>query len=248
MERFARAYADAHRRRRAELQVQPAGSERHFSVELLGLQSGGKMIIVTAPANADRSLIAVRPGHALTCRWLNPSTVFQFEVSITKLVFEPIPMLYLGDPHAIKVRELRGLPRARAALPASLRTPAPLAALVTDLSVGGAQVGVTGGPPLKRGQEVELALRAKMFQKDFVLNLGAKVATDQGTLDPAHPEITFYGLTFTDPPEVSQLVLHGLVHEHLAREADRLAQLLLSAANSGTGAMLGLSSKGPGDL
>lgn len=230
MERFARSCADQLRRRRAEMQVQPIGSERKFTVEMFGLLSTGRMIAVSAPANPDRSLVAVMPGGLLRCRWLNPSTVFQFDAAIKKLVFEPVPMLHLGDLHAIQSRELRGLPRARAALPASLRVPSPVAALVTDLSVSGAQIAMAAGPDLAAGHTVELSLRHSLFHREFVLTLSCRVAADQGALDPEHPSIHFYGLVFEGPGESQQLILHGIVQEHLAREADRLGQLLLSVA------------------
>src|SRR5262245_53006322 len=92
MEKFARASAVALRRRRAELQVAPLNSERKWTVELFGQLSAGRLIAVSAPANPDRSLVAVMPGQILRCRWLNPSTVFQFDAAIKKLVFEPMPM------------------------------------------------------------------------------------------------------------------------------------------------------------
>ena len=130
--------------------------------------------------------------------------------------------------HAIQSRELRSLPRARAALPGSLRTPSPVAALVTDLSVSGAQVAVASGPSMAAGHIVELSLRHSLFHREFVLTLNCRVAADQGALDPDHPSIHFYGLVFDAPTETQQLVLHGIVQEQLAREADRLGQLLLS--------------------
>jgi hypothetical protein len=231
MERFARDCADQLRRRRAELMVQPVGSERKFTVEMFGLLLTGRTIAVSAPANADRSLVAVMPGALLRCRWLNPSTVFQFDAAIKKLVFEPVPMLYLGDLHAIQSRELRGLPRARAALPASLGTPSAVPALVTDLSVSGAQIALAAGPPLAVGQTVELSLQHSLFHREFMLTLNCRIAADQGALDHNHPSVHFYGLVFDAPNENQQLILHGIVQEHLAREADRLGQLLLSEAS-----------------
>jgi hypothetical protein len=232
MERFARACADALRRRRAELQVSPLNSDRKFAVELFGQIVSGRTIAVSAPANADRSLVAVMPGQILRCRWLSPSTVFQFDAAVKKLVFEPQPMLYLGDVHAIQSRALRELPRARAALPASLRTDQPLPVLVTDLSVGGAQVAIANVPALAVGATAELSLRQTLFHRDFVLTLSCRVVSDQGATEPDHPAIHFYGLVFDTPTETQQLILHGIVQEHLAREADRLGQLLLS--ESGT--------------
>ncbi len=141
-------------------------------------------------------------------------------------------MLYLGDLHAIQSHALRGLPRARLALPASLRTPSPVAALVTDLSVGGAQIAMANGPPLAAGSTVELSLRQTLFHREFVLTLNCRVVTDQGALERDHPAIHFYGLVFDAPTESQQLILHGIVQEHLAHEADRLGQLLLSESGA----------------
>ena len=115
-------------------------------------------------------------------------------------------------------------------MPASVRTPSPVAALVTDLSVSGAQIAMASGPAMAAGQTLELSMRHSLFHREFVLTLSCRVAADQGALDNDHPSIHFYGLVFDAPSESQQLILHGIVQEHLAREADRLGQLLLSIA------------------
>jgi hypothetical protein len=130
----------------------------------------------------------------------------------------------------VQTVELRELPRARVAMPATLRWPKSGAALLTDLSVGGARIGLfeDAQPPV--GTEARLILVAQLFGEEFKLDLPCRVASDQGALDPNHPQVRFYGLTFTEPTERDKLVLHGIVQEQLAREADRLGQLLLSEA------------------
>ena len=105
--RFARAYGEQLKRLRVELQVAPAGSEQRFHVGLLGVLQSGRNLLVSAPANLDKSLIAVRQGQVMTCRWLSPSAIFQFQAAITKLLFEPSPVMYLGELHQVRHKPLR---------------------------------------------------------------------------------------------------------------------------------------------
>lgn len=126
MERFARAYGDLPHRSRFELQVSPGDSDRRFPVELLGAMRSPRHLLISAPANRDNSLIAVTKGQAMTCRWCNATTAFRFRAVIANPAFEPAPVVYLGQLHAARRRTL---PRALAALSASVRTPAAHAAL-----------------------------------------------------------------------------------------------------------------------
>jgi len=234
MERFARAHSEGLLRARTELQMQPAGSASRYTVELIGVDSGSRMIIVSAPRGPDRSLMAVHQGQIVICRWMSPSTAFRFEAAIARLVFDPLPVLYLGELHGIQYRQMRELPRARTAIAASLRTPVPMAAMVTDLSVSGARVGVSNIIPLDVGQEGELSLRVRLFQQDFTLTLGCRIASDQGETEPDHPDIHFYGLGFINLRPEEQLALHGIVQQQLASESDRLGRLLQAEAMQGT--------------
>ncbi len=234
MERFARAYSQVARRSRVELQVSAGDSERRYTVQLLGVMQADRNLLLSAPANADRSLIAVHQGQAMTCRWLNPTTAFFFRAIINKLAFEPTPVMYLGQLHDVRRRTLRSLPRARCALSAAVRSPQFLhAALITDLSVGGAQIGTDSDLGLQKGQALELSLRPQLLDRDFVVTLQCTVSARLGNLDVEHPQIHFYGLTFIAPGEKELLVLHGYVQERLAQEADLLGQMLLGEPDSG---------------
>jgi len=234
MERFARAHAEALLRARTELQMQPAGSATRYTVELIGVDQASRMAIVSAPRGVDRSLMAVHQGQIVICRWMNATTAFRFEAAISRLVFDPFPVLYLGELHGIQYRQLRDLPRARTAIAASLRTPVPMAAMVTDLSVSGARVGVSNVIALDVGQEAELSVRVRLFQQDFTLTLACRIASDQGETDPEHPDIHFYGLGFSHLRGEEQLALHGIVQQQLALEGDRLGRLLQAEATQGT--------------
>lgn len=230
--RFARAWTDAHRRRKVELLVQPISDERRFMVELLGVLPGSRTLLISAPAAPDRTHVALRQGQVLSCRWLNSSIMFHFQAAVTRLAMDPVPMLYIGPPHVVQATSLRELPRARVAIPATLRWPRSQAALLTDLSVGGARVGLFEDQQPEVGTEAQLVLTAQLFGEEFKLDLPCRVASAPGALDPHHPQVRFYGVTFTEPTERTRLVLHGIVQEHLARESDRLGQLLLSEASS----------------
>jgi hypothetical protein len=234
MERFAKSYSEALLHTRTEIQLQPAGSNRRYNVEVIGVHDATRMVIVSAPANADRSLIAVHQDQIVTCRWMNATTVFRFDASIARLVFDPLPMLHLNELHSIQFRELRQVPRARSAIAAALRTPVPMAALVTDLSVTGARVGVSSAVPLDAGQDVDLAVRVQLFNRDFTLTLGCRINSDLGELDADHPDIRFYGLQFTRTNDADMLAVHGMVQQQLALEADRLGHLLQAEATQST--------------
>lgn len=236
IEDLVRSYVEALLSQRTSIQVQTVGSDRRYTVEVIGVHQEANVVIVSAPTNPDKSLIAVHQDQVLICRWMNASTVFRFEARIARLVFEPAPMLHLNELRAIQYRMLRSVPRARAAIAASVRgAPVPIAALITDLSVSGARIGAHNAVTLILDQEVDLTLRANMFQKDFTLTIKGRVTRDFGEVDAAHPQIRFYGLTFTNLNDMEQLALHGIVQQQLALEADRLGQLLLDGARRDSG-------------
>ncbi|MFT3905431.1 MAG: PilZ domain-containing protein [Steroidobacteraceae bacterium] len=116
-----------------------------------------------------------------------------------------------------------------------MRIPQPHSALVVDLSVGGAQLGVGGDLGLALGARAELAIRPRMMERDFVLALPCQITAVLGAQDPEHPQIHFYGLSFDALGEHEQLVLHAYVQERMAAETDLLSQTLLLEAEEVSG-------------
>lgn len=226
---FARDYGGAHERSRIKLLVTPGESDKSFPVTVLGVMSARRYLVVSAPTTPEGSLIAVFKGLTLNCRWFNASTAFLFQAVITKVAFEPEPLLYLRLTNRTSRRAVRTLPRALINLPAALKTPALYTAMVVDLSVTGARVALTRNNALEVGQDLELSIKLHMLDRDFLLTLTSKVATAAENGPTDHPDIVFYGLKFANLTDQDLLVLQACVQECLMREMDTLAHVLLGA-------------------
>lgn len=229
LEAFARDYGGAFERSRINLLVTPGESDKTFPVTVLGVLAARRYLIVSAPTTPEGSLIAVFKGLTLTCRWFNASTAFLFQAVITKVAFEPEPLLYLKLNSRTSRRAVRTLPRALVNLPAALKLPAVATSLVVDLSVTGARIAVTRDTALQAGQELELSMKPHILDRDFLLTINCKVATAPEAGPPGHSDIAFYGLKFSELPDLDLLVLQAYVQECLMREMDTLAHVLLDA-------------------
>jgi len=229
LEAFARGYGGAFERSRIKLLVTPGESDKSFPVTMLGVLAKRRYLIVSAPTTADGSLIAVFKGLTLNCRWFNASTAFVFQATITKVIFEPEPLLYLKLSNRTSRRAVRTLPRALVNLPAALRSDSVLTAMVVDLSVTGARVAVTRGNALQLGQSFELSIKPHILDRDFLLTIPCKVATAAEPGPADHPEIVFHGVKFDELTDHDLLVLQAYVQECLMNEMDVLAHVLLDA-------------------
>lgn len=229
LESFAREYGGAFERSRIKLLITPGESEKSFPVTVLGALSSRRYLIVSAPQTQDGSLIAVFKGLSLSCRWFNASSAFIFEGIITKIAFEPEPLLYLRLADRTSRRAIRTVPRALVNLPGALRTPEMLTSLVVDLSVTGARIALVRDAVLQAGQELELSIKPRMMERDFLLTLNCTVATAPEAGPPGYPDIAFYGLKFHDLADTDLLMLHAYVQQCLVNETDALAHVLLGA-------------------
>lgn len=229
LEAFARDYGGAYERSRLKLLITPGESDKRFPVAVLGVLDQRRYLVVSAPTTPEGSLIAVFKGLTLTCRWFNASTAFLFQATITKVAFEPEPLLYLKLSKRTSRREVRTLPRALVNLPAALKLPAVATALLVDLSVTGARVAVMRDTELHTGQTLELSIKPRILDRDFMLTIACTVATAREAGPPDHPDVTFYGLKFEALPDQDLLVVQAYVQECLMREMDSLAHVLLAA-------------------
>jgi hypothetical protein len=66
-----------------------------------------------------------------------------------------------------------------------------------------------------------------MLRREFQLSLHCTVTGPVAPPDQKHPQIKFYGVTFSDLSDNELLILHSYVQEGLAMETDALSQVLL---------------------
>lgn len=235
LEHLALELSDISLRARSGLSIVPAGSSKSFPIHVMGVVNGHKQLIVTAPATPEGGLIAVYKGQTLNCHWVNAASTFKFATHIIKVVFEPIPLLYLEIDSAVQRHALRTLPRALVALRAIIKTPKVSNALITDLSVGGSRIAVDEDVQLQKSQELELIAKPQMLDKEYLVTLSCSVTGELEVSRPKSHNVRYYGLRFDNPSEQEMLVVHAYVQQSLAVEADALTQLLqrIYGANSG---------------
>lgn len=231
MQRFIRAYENLATRSRSALEVRVANGTQGYKVNLLGVMSlRAPSLIITAPMTATKQLLAVQRGTRIQCSWDGPGSKCDFTATVSNMVFEPAPILYLGDLHGLKLSRERRQPRAVVSLPAAVRMPRLVPVLTTDLSVGGALVATNEVFRLSIGDHIEMSLRVKLIGREYTLTLPASVASMPGAIDPAHPQIEFLALEFKELDEMTQLVLGGYVNGRLAEEVDLLSRTLAGLA------------------
>ncbi len=229
LEIFSRDFGDVHTRSRVNILISPNESDKTFSISVLGVLSARRYLIVSAPTTVDGSLIAVFKGQTLTCRWFNASTAFLFTANITKILFEPEPLLYLRLADRLSRRAVRNLPRALVKLPAVIKTTGVIQCLVVDLSVTGARIAIVHDSELHIGQQVELSVKPRVLDQDFLLRINSTVMTHAEPAPSSFPYIVFYGVKFDHLEDMDMLVLQAYVQECLMNETDSLAHVLLAA-------------------
>lgn len=230
LEAFAKAHGGTHDRSRFSMSIMPAGSDRSFPVVALGVLPTKRELIVSAPQTPDGSLIAVYQGLLLRCSWFNASALFRFDATITKVVFEPEPLLYLRLAEQTQHRAVRTVPRALVNLPAVVRTPALETVLLVDLSITGARVAILKDTALPVGHELELSVKPRLqLDLDVLLTLKCTVMGEPEPTSKDFPDIVFRGLKFNGVAERDLLIMHAYVQQNLVEEMDNLAHVLLCA-------------------
>jgi hypothetical protein len=221
-----RDYSNFAQRARYGVNISPQQAGESFLCWVIGVSQENRCLIMTAPTRADKSLAPVIEGQAWYCRMFSATSVYRFRGAILKVAFEPYAYLHMLVPEVIEQRNIRQAPRALVSLQATVATPQTHAATIVDLSVGGARIGVAKEVALRVGDSVQLRTGIEVPGRQEEIELQARVAVVYGGTDSRHPGIVFYGLCFEALPERHLLMLHGYVHQQLAREYDGLGQVL----------------------
>jgi hypothetical protein len=209
--------------------IAKSDTDKAFSVQLMGVH--GQYVIVTAPVQADGSLVAVMPNQAFVCRTFQLTSAFRFTAAAAKTAFEPFPHLYLQLKKEVEHRQIRVTPRAKVAVRAELQSPGKLPCVICDLSTGGARIAVDIAEfALEKGKKVKLVATLEVLKTKFALEVPVTVLNSLGPTDSRHPNVTFYGVKFDTLGERESLALHGYVGEHLLSEFHSLGQMLMAAS------------------
>ena len=211
------------------ISIAKSETDKAFPVQLMGVH--GQSVIVTAPVQADGSIVPVLGGQVLVCRTFQLTSAFRFTAVAMKTAFEPFPHLLLQLKKEVEQRQIRGAPRARVAVRAELQTTEKLPCVICDLSTGGARIALDiAAFALEKGKKARLHATFEVLQSKFVLELPVTVLNSIGPTDSRHPNVTFYGLKFDAPAEREGLILHGYVSEHLLSDFNGLWQMLMAAS------------------
>jgi c-di-GMP-binding flagellar brake protein YcgR len=227
LEGLIRDYADIGARSRMGLVISQGDSKTTYTVAVIGVIRSKRQLILNAPVNEDGSLIAVIKGQSLSCKWINATTMFQFRALISRILFDPVPLLHIDLPAQVERRTLRGVPRALSHLRAVIQTPEEHEAAIVDISTGGARIAVHEQARLSTDQNIILLARPILLHREFQISLHCRVTGPVTPLDPKHPQIRFYGINFDHLSDNELLILHAYVQECLSLETDGLSQALL---------------------
>jgi hypothetical protein len=220
-------YADLLRRARLAVKIAPNETAEGYLCWVVGVSHRNRCLMLTAPARADKSLVSVLKGQKWYCRLFNATTVFRFYGTVLKTAFEPFPYLHLALPPEIERRTVRSHPRALVNLPGTLNLASQQQrAIVVDISVSGARIGVERRLKLNLGDTLALGVSVSLLDQKIKLELPVSVVVTYGEVDPHHPEVSFYGMRFESLSDHLRLTLHAFVQEQLATELDTLGQVL----------------------
>jgi hypothetical protein len=199
------------------------------------LGAHAQSVIVTAPVNADGSLVPVQLGQSWVCRTFQITAAFRFTATALKVAFDPFPHVCLKLQKDAEHRRVRKSPRAKTSLNAELHAPDAMPCYVADVSATGARVAVDYPLALERGSTVRLALSIPMLASKRDLSVEATIVNALGASDPRFPEVSFYGIHFKELSELDSLALQAFVNGELVAEANSLWQMLSAGAPASNG-------------
>jgi len=228
LEILIRDYADIGARSRIAMRVSFGDLKVGYNVSVVGIVRTKRILALTAPITPEGSLAVVMKGQLLTCRWFSSTTAFRFRASVSRVSFEPIPLVHIDLPPMIERRTMRGVPRGLCALRAVLKTPRDVEAIMVDLSTTGARVAVSEETNVEKDQELTLLIQPTLLRRNYELIIRCQVTAPTGAVDPKHPHVRFFGLNFLDVSDYTMLTLHAYVQECLAVETDVLSLVLMN--------------------
>ncbi len=189
-------------------------------------------LVITAPARADRSLMAISEGETWVFRLLYMTAVCKFSSTVRKVYFDPVPALSVALPRQVELRHVRTSPRVSSCLRGTVNVGKEISVLVSDIGVGGVRLAVERSLlELKIGQQVPVSFSIPMLGVDYAFNVSATIVSAHTELESRYPGLQFVGARIDALSETQRLVMHSYVFERAATDCNALWKVL--TANAG---------------
>jgi len=198
---------------------------QHFST-LIGWIKDEYLIVKIPTENGTP--IALSEGDRVTIRVFSGVNVCSFACSVERVFGRPLLYAHLSFPRSIQGTSLRAAMRVRVDLPAQLSADwagaAPLACLLTNVSVNGARVEIATALPREDG-EVDLTFTLISPANDQEVQIHARAAIRNASLLPGgegEPAGFAYGVQFVDLDPVHFTLLQNLTYEVVLADRQRI--------------------------
>ncbi|WP_158597899.1 flagellar brake protein [Noviherbaspirillum saxi] len=184
-----------------------------YTVRMIGFVKN-KTVFVTAPA-IDGKFEFIREGQTFVVRAFSGKKAYAFVTVAVKSMHTPHPYLHLAYPKEVRCTVVRKGVRAEVEIIAAVSLGAPGragAAIVTDLSMGGASATIKQILGSK-GEEGQIKFKVHAAGQDEFLNL----KTVLRSVAPSENGDGFkHGFEFVDVSIHDRLILSAFVHQTLA--------------------------------
>lgn len=199
------------------LRMNYPGTQDGFMVRYFGA-AAGQSLFVAAPMEND-SMVFVKEGDTFDFKSFYGQAIYSFTAIIEKVCFSPFPYLHIKWPdrslmQKTTVRESR---RVQLELPCSIvhtgtgGREQKISGLITNLSHGGAELGLTQALP-ETVNLFRMVFRVALTEERYLLELNAQIvsrrAASHGDAFPYR-----YGIRFEQVPRETQLLLYAFVQD-----------------------------------
>ena len=184
-----------------------------YTVRMIGFVKN-KTVFVTAPVT-DGKFEFVRDGQTFIVRAFSGKKAYAFVTTAVKSMHSPHPYLHLAYPKEVRCTVVRKGVRAEVEIIAAVSLGSPArsgAAIVTDLSMGGASATIKQMIGSK-GEEGQIKFKVRAAGQDEFLSLNMILRSVAPT---ENGEGFKHGFEFVDVSIHDRLILSAYVHQTLA--------------------------------
>lgn len=196
-----------------------------FPVKVIGYNEGHSLI-VSAPVNANGSLLLLHEGQQFVVRSLTGRQVMAFQAEVIRTCMVPYPYIHLRVQRAPERMDVRNAHRVDVELIASVKgkypdgdntaETEPKTARVIDISTSGCLLQLTEELPKEIGM-LSLSLRFDVADHNRTLQLDAVICSHRES-EESDETTHLYGVKFEEIEDDKRLVLNCFVYERITHD------------------------------